>query len=366
MVRRVPSFESRVLISEKVPRSHRNAEEPPGFRLARVCDRGTSHNTSGRRMVGSSDCTFSVRAPLSHIITNFVQNADEQTETWSDVAEKLSQAVSMYGKAAPPMDNEINYPFVSWLYARAVLRHTALVFSIWAAKGWGPLAFTIMLQSGLSAVPGMLSEESKSSTASKRVSYNTLERHTIISGVTRATITSILAQAHGPWLLHLGASERILVLENMAAMYSILGYKRKEAYILREVLGCVMDLVVCGRDENGGARITGAGLGIQGVDFGGAPNQGTVGVRANNSSDGNESVLRVVRHVCKVHGIDLEAVSLVADATRRVSASPMDDGDDESVAFAEPYGWPELQIGIVREAIAVAEALPGERHFSLK
>jgi hypothetical protein len=27
--------------------------------------------------------------------------------------------------------------------------------------------------------------------------------------------------------------------------------------------------------------------------------------------------------------------------------------------FAEPYGWPELQIGVVREAVAVAEALPG-------
>lgn len=24
------------------------------------------------------------------------------------------------------------------------------------------------------------------------------------------------------------------------------------------------------------------------------------------------------------------------------------------------YGWPELQVGVVREALAVAEALPGE------
>jgi hypothetical protein len=25
----------------------------------------------------------------------------------------------------------------------------------------------------------------------------------------------------------------------------------------------------------------------------------------------------------------------------------------------DPYGWPELQIGIIREALSVAEALPG-------
>ena len=34
--------------------------------------------------------------------------------------------------------------------------------------------------------------------------------------------------------------------------------------------------------------------------------------------------------------------------------------DDDLQALQEPFGWPELQIGIVREAIAVAEALPGK------
>ena len=34
--------------------------------------------------------------------------------------------------------------------------------------------------------------------------------------------------------------------------------------------------------------------------------------------------------------------------------------DDElAQALQEPFGWPELQMDIIREAIAVAEALPG-------
>ncbi|KAJ3559110.1 hypothetical protein NM688_g536 [Phlebia brevispora] len=284
--------------------------------------------------------------------------ADDEKEPWADVAEKIAQAASMYQRASPSSDQERNYPFVSWFYTRAVLKHTALLFAIWTAKGWGPLAFTIMLQSGLPALSATLQEENRGSNVKKRISYNTLERHAIITGITRASISNTLAQAHGPWLLHLGASERISILESMGAMYSILGYKRKEAYVLREVLGCVMDLVACAREEGGGAKITGAGLGIHGVDVGVGTNQSSVGIRTNDSSQGNESVLRVVKYVCRVHGIDLEAVKLVTDATRRVSGSPTDEDEDEFTALAEPYGWPELQIGIVREAIAVAESLP--------
>lgn len=283
--------------------------------------------------------------------------ADDK-EAWSDIADKLSQAVAMYQKTSPP-DGENNHAFVSWFYARSVLRHTALLFAIWTAKGWGPLAFRIMLQTGMSTLTSTLSQDGTPD-RSKRISYNSLERHAIITGITRAAISNLLAQAHGPWLLHLGSSERICILESMASMYSILGYKRKEVYVLREVLGCIMDLVVCAREEGGGAKITGAGLGIQGVDLGVGASQGSVGIRANDSREGNESVLRVVRYICKVHGIDLEAVKLVADSAKRVSASPTEEDDDDFIALAEPYGWPELQIGIVREAIAVAEALPGK------
>ncbi len=217
-----------------------------------------------------------------------------------------------------------------------------------------------MLQTGIASVPQTLTHGDPSrSNDGKRISCNFLERLTLLTGITRSAISNTLAQAHGPWLLHLGARERILILEHMAAMYGMLGFERKETYILREVLGCVMDLVVCGREEGGGAKIAGAGLGIHGVDLGAGSNQGTVGIRTNNSTEGNDSVLRVVKHICKAHGIDLDAVKLVDNDSWRSSASQTAAHDDELVSFEEPYGWPELQIGIVREAIAVAEALPG-------
>ena len=220
----------------------------------------------------------------------------------------------------------------------------------------------MLLHTGTTTLPPTLSQEaeSASSEGNKRVSYNSAERLTSITGITRSTISGVLAQVHGPWLLHLGVRERIFILENMAAVYGILGHPRKEAYVLREVLGCVMDLVVCGREEGGTTSIAGAGLGLQGVDVGESTPRGTVGIRTSDKSEGNESILRIVKHICRVHGIDLGAVGILVGEEANTPSENLAESTETS---KEAYGWPELQIGIVREAIAVAEALPGTQSF---
>ncbi|KAI0703613.1 TRAPP II complex [Cytidiella melzeri] len=280
---------------------------------------------------------------------------DEEKQPWCDIADKLSQATSLYYRAAPQSDTDSSYSFVSWFYARAVLRHTYILYACWSAKGWGPLAFSTLL---LAVPPPTLLEDTVTDAKKmKRMSYGAFQRLTTATGISRSMIADILSQSHGPWLLHLGTRERITILEHVAAMYGILGYQRKEAYVLREVLGCVMDLIVCGREETGGSRIAGTGLGIQGVDVGNG-SQGSVGIRTNDNTIGNDSVLRVVKHICKVHGIDLEAVKLESHPDHSSQPLPTHDTAVDTNLFQDTFGWPELQIGIVREAIAVAEALP--------
>ncbi|KAJ3829021.1 TRAPP II complex [Lentinula raphanica] len=261
-------------------------------------------------------------------------------EPWSDIADKLSQATALYFKVPPPSIE--NHQFLSYIYCCCVLRHTSLLFAIWSAKGWGPLAFTTMLQPGPTPyLPPTLSHNESTTWAN-------LERLSSMSGIPRATISSLLAQAHGPWLLHLGPRERIGVLEAIASTYSCLGYRRKEAYILREVLGCVLDLIVCGREEDAHTNMRSFG------------NNGNVGIRLNESSDGNESILKLLKHVCKVLGVNLDAIQIVDDSSDPKSQSHTDDDPD---VYREPFGWPELQVGVVRESVAVAEALPGEYDF---
>ena len=177
-----------------------------------------------------------------------------------------------------------------------------------------------------------------------------------------------MAQAHGPFLMHLQPRDRLRVLNSLASMYSCIGFRRKEVYILREVLAVVMDMVISSREETlasgqdpGGLR---PGLGIAGVEMGhlGAERgvtvaPGSVAVRHNLSDEGNDSILKLVKHICEVFGVDLNQVSIAAASEE--SHGKGDTGDDVDDPRSGHYGWSELQLGVVREAVAVAEALPG-------
>lgn len=278
----------------------------------------------------------------------------------------------MYSKSSPAFDAEHHYALLTQLYTTAVIRHATLLFSIWSAKGWGPVAFTTMIN------PGPTPYLPPTLTHPDQLTEVHLERLTSISGIKRSQISEIVSQAHGPWLLHMGPRERIATLEAIAGFYGCFGYKRKEAYVLREILGCIMDLVVCGREQPEEIRIMGSarhsGLGIQGLSSPFTPSgtAGMVGVRENEIADGNESIMKVVKFICKTHGIDLEAVKVVdthftlKQLTEVEEDNKADDApntSEEEPLLTETIGWPELQIGIVREAIAVAEALPGTSSF---
>jgi hypothetical protein len=280
-------------------------------------------------------------------------------EPWTDVSDKLQQAINLYLRTPAP-DNEQIHALLAFLYCGCILRQTSLLFAIWSSKGWGPLAFTTMLRASKPYVPPTLASHETGN-------WVDLERLSAITGISRSSISTILTQIHGPWLLHLGQRERISILESMATFYASLGYQRKEAYILREVLGCLLDLLVCGREEDGYSQPSGipptAGLGIHNLHPASNANWGAVGVRVSESPAGNESILRLLKYVCKVLGINLDVVGLVQDTLKRTSELPpsLNDYDEDIVQeLREPSGWPELQVGVIREAVAVAEALPGK------
>ncbi|KAK0197056.1 TRAPP II complex [Armillaria mellea] len=272
-------------------------------------------------------------------------------DPWADVADKLTQATALYYKT--PIADMDHHSLVAYLYCCCVLRHSSLLFSVWSAKGWGPLAFTTMLQPGTTPyLPPTISYEDRNS-------WSHLERLSSISGISRISITSVIAQAHGPWLLHLDARERIGVLETMAALYSCLGFRRKEAYILREVLGCILDLIVCGRDEDGITTASysldeGAQTSTTNAATPSVPDNAQVGVRVNESTEGNHSILNLLTHLCKVLGIDLDAVKIVDADSTRCSTDANEHELDDDYQLREPFGWPELQVGVVREAVAFA------------
>ncbi|KDN48938.1 hypothetical protein RSAG8_02291, partial [Rhizoctonia solani AG-8 WAC10335] len=202
-----------------------------------------------------------------------------------------------------------------------------------------------------------------------------LLRMSTITQISRAQIANVAGQAHGPWLQHLQPRDRIRALTQLATLYACLGFRRKEVYILRELLACIVDLIICAREEMGASVSTGrmsmvsdtnesraAGWPGAGANQPGeiSESTGEIGVRIAETAEGNASILRVVKYVCEIYGID---VSRVQVGLEDVGTRTKDGGgaDDEIELDSPRFGWREVQVGVVREAVQIAEALPDHR-----
>ncbi|KDQ07911.1 hypothetical protein BOTBODRAFT_139417 [Botryobasidium botryosum FD-172 SS1] len=291
-------------------------------------------------------------------------------DPWADISERLGQSTMLYAKSAPAYhppsashSADSEYASLTLIYTSAVLRHSQLLLSIWQAKGWNPRALRTLVQ--MSSILDV----------SPSLSADLFEMSSLTS-ITRSQIATVASQAHGPFLMHLQPHDRIRVLESLASIYGCLGFKRKQVYVLREVVAAIMDLIVCAREEAQSAGKEVMSGGVPGGGGGADPTllkvmdleKGMVGVRESENVAGNDSMLRLVRYVCDVYGVDLGAVKVLSGDSNTLELKATRERADEEAEEVEAetaedgkehtYGWPDLQVGAVREAVAVAEALP--------
>ncbi|CCO27710.1 Transport protein particle subunit trs120 Short=TRAPP subunit trs120 [Rhizoctonia solani AG-1 IB] len=325
--------------------------------------------------------------------------ASNMREPWADVLDRLSQAVGLYWKCNPttqlsdtaPVTADSEYSLLSLLYTEAALRASTLLFAIWSAKGWGPVAFGTLVRGGIPPIFANLASEGANAKSDGPIDPTKnlgptlshlsdrptaplapLLRMSTITQISRAQIANVAGQAHGPWLQHLQPRDRLRALTQLATLYACLGFRRKEVYILRELLACIVDLVICAREETGTKVSTGRMSMIADPNEsrgGGWPgpganqtgeiseNTGEIGVRIAETTEGNESILRIVKYICEIYGIDVSRVEVGTD----VADTGKDGGgvDDDIELDSPRFGWREVQVGVVREAVQIAEALPG-------
>jgi trafficking protein particle complex subunit 9 len=182
-----------------------------------------------------------------------------------------------------------------------------------------------------------------------------------------------LSQAHGPFLMHLQQPDQIRIFSTLASLYSCIGFKRKEALVLREVQAAIMDLIVCGRDEhrsNLGRESLSNESKIYLFDRDrdkdrdtGQSVSGALGVRETEDVEGNISIVRLAKCIAEVYGVDIACIRVMdvaSEAPTTEGSHPIGPLEPTDMMGRPHFGWPELQIGVVRETVAVAEALPGQ------
>ncbi|GAA5864034.1 hypothetical protein JCM1840_000679 [Sporobolomyces johnsonii] len=298
----------------------------------------------------------------------------------SSIPDRLSQAVSLYEKMltplnlpadAPPPDPDRAHPLI---YAEACLRCAHFLLAVYEARGSMPTA----LERLVSPSPSPSSPTSPTSTADQARTAR-LASLAPSNTVPRSSIAQWISNAYSPHLALLSLPIRLRITAEVASLFGRIGYRRKEAFVLRELAALCAEGV--------------AGKGIEVFPVGGAlapspipeepstkgvnraappdgppllngalsvPTDRTASiVRTTSDSAGNDSVVRIAEKVCEAFGIRVAPKTTVADAKADRRKSLMQGRALEIMeSGVGTFGWPGLQMGVLKDAIAIAEALP--------
>ena len=89
-----------------------------------------------------------------------------------------------------------------------------------------------------------------------------------------------------------------------------------------------------------------------------APERTASIVRTTSDTAGNESIIRVAEKVCEAFGIEVVPRVMKEKSSKRRSI--LQGGAVEAELDGKGrFGWQALQVGVLRDAISIAEALPG-------
>ncbi|GHJ88545.1 hypothetical protein NliqN6_4947 [Naganishia liquefaciens] len=271
------------------------------------------------------------------------------------VHDLYNQAIALYGRCSAPPDSlfmhgsESGETVIARLYTACALRHARFLLAIWSAGGFGSPALEAAVRND-SSMPRIYPPPDYQYRRRVFMKLSTL------SHVARVSVSTIANRAHGPWILRLPTDVQLQVLVALAGVHRVLGLERREAVLTREVVGLVVAMIAKTRIKAsrldapifGGRSNTAASLDTNivvndglGLASAVSTTSGSITTMQRETEDGNRAVMELVSRMLDIFGLDLCSL-----------------GPRPPVKTLIRYGWPELQVAMLREAVAAAETLP--------
>lgn len=312
-------------------------------------------------------------------------HAPPDTSTFlASIPDRLSTAITLYGKMLPPstvndegtpLDPDRAHPLV---FAEACLRCARFLLAVWEAGGWIEKA----LERLVLPVPNMRGGEVI--TASQQADAARLTSMSPSNTVARSSIALWVSMAYSPQLVTLTTPQRLRVLGDISSMFGKIGYRRKESFVLREFAALCAESVAgrmpevytseaakerrastttLGGDEDDSIEAVTALVSSQSMSRSSSaatatPNDRLGVVRTISDSAGNDGIVRIAEKVCDAFGIEVVPTTPKDKTGKRKSV--LQGRPIEILAEGKPgFGWQSLQAGVLRDAIAISEALPG-------
>ncbi|BEJ13843.1 hypothetical protein CspHIS471_0310170 [Cutaneotrichosporon sp. HIS471] len=247
---------------------------------------------------------------------------------------------------------------LAYLYSALCIRISHFVLTIFAAGGWGSIAVSSLIAHTLPrSFPPLVEDgnirnlRTRHLALAQLASESQLTRHSIL-GHAEAGVASFRKAMTKP--------EQLSVFVEVVRIARWLEMGRKEAAVTRQVLKLVAAIVVEGREEHrrllsqtiaraqgaDSSRIDGAAVYGLGVTI------PAVVARRKDTADGNCGIAELVERVCAVLGVD---VLSFGDPRKEYEVSRPREYQDEP-----HFGWPDLQVEVIKEAITIAESLPDQ------
>ena len=305
------------------------------------------------------------------------------------IPDRLTQASQFYAKLLPPNHPHDDYSAAAdpdrthpILYVECCLRAAWFLVAVSEVKGDIRQAIKLLvpvLEPVLEPPPPPRERQRAVRLASLSPS----------NAVPRATIAGWASEAYTSLLATVALPVRMRLTGEIASVYGRIGYRRKEAMLLRELAGlCAQGVAGRGvevfsveeqadgststtiieEDENGAPAMPAKQSAsappklprrVPPSLLAAAGERGGSIVRTTSDATGNDSIIRLAERVCDAFGITVVPRLIPEPAGGNKRRSMM---QGRALALQEDerrrFGWARLQVGLLKDAVAIAEALP--------
>jgi len=261
-----------------------------------------------------------------------------------EVPERYKALVELYSRLVPPHTSLASLDALpSVIFIEASLRLARLELVVLRHSGWSPRALAELVE-GEHAVASTVVPRSM-----KRLSASAGNA----SGLVKADVSDALSHAFSPLLANLPVPQRLGYLNAIASLYGTLGFLRKRAAAVREIVGVAADAL---------RRARAASHGGHAAEI----------VSSAPAVEGNDALVLLLEQVCDAYGVDLvsrihaddranadKRISIIGGpGARRATAAAAGSEASDALADARCFGWPTLQVAVLRDSITACEALP--------
>ncbi|CAO3613143.1 unnamed protein product [Cunninghamella blakesleeana] len=272
--------------------------------------------------------------------------------TFADLIDQYTALIQYYNK----VNSTSSIPLPGLIYAEACAKVARLLLTVHRNKGWNDNVLTLVVQGKITHDTfshksdddennnnndnGKINNKDENNDKSSKSNRISSSSTTPVS-IPRYEIAEWVMKIWSVKLNDLPLLDQINLMTQMSTILSSIGYHRKAAWLMHESIHSILPLLIQSRATLSNSR-----------------SQGNKSSLDNNNSN-KHGILHVLKRICDVYGIGEHNVQ---DGGALSAMQP--NGNDVSLHHDNYHkerlqlGWATLQIDILRQCIAISEALP--------